>query len=72
MTFKILITSVNIADAVSSDPAPRPITVTSPAKSVLMVAMFNVPPISYALPFLTKRGDTFKVSSETSAIYPVY
>ena len=35
--------SVNIAEAVSREPAPSPITDTSSAKSVLIVAMFNVP-----------------------------
>ena len=43
--FIILIRSVSIADAVSNDPAPLPITVMSSAKSVVTFAKFKVPSI---------------------------
>ena len=62
----ILIKSVSIAEAVSKDPAPFPITVMSSAKSVVTFAKFNVPSIANGLFFLTSLGDTFNYFSDTS------
>ena len=62
----MLIRSLNIAEAVSIEPAPLPTTVTSSAKSVLRVATFKVPSTANGEPSLTNRGDTSKESGETS------
>ena len=43
LDFQMLMRSLKIADAVSTDPAPLPTTVTSSARSVLSVATFSVP-----------------------------
>lgn len=64
----MLIKSDSMAEAVSKEPAPFPITVISSARSVVTVARFNVPSIANWLLCLTSLGDTFKLFLDTSPI----
>ena len=64
----MLIKSDSMAEAVSKEPAPFPITVISSARSVVTVARFNVPSIANWLLCLTSLGDTFKLFLDTSLL----
>lgn len=58
--------SLRIAEAVSILPAPLPVTVTGPARSERIWAVFSVPEMPRGCPFGTSLGPTSSLLSETS------